>query len=174
MANRLRHRSAMVPGARAARSRAIAPTPTEAPTAARSKIMASIKGTANRSTEQALATVLRSSGLSGWRRHANLPGRPDFVFPRERVAIFVDGCFWHGCPKCYKEPRRNVPFWRHKISANRSRDQRVRRALNRKGCSVLRVWEHSLTDSRQIRARISRALRRNAFLEQRHRRIGAK
>lgn len=174
MGNRPRYHRAMAPRSRTSRPREIAPPTTEAPTAARSKIMASIKGKANRTTEQALATVLRSSGLSGWRRHANLPGRPDFVFPRERVAIFVDGCFWHGCPKCYREPRRNVPFWRHKISANRSRDQRVRRALNRKGWSVLRVWEHSLADSKQIRARISRALRKDGILEPRHLRIGAK
>ena len=70
--------------------------------------------------------------------------RPDFVFPRLRLALFVDGCFWHGCPHHGTKPRGNAAFWRKKFAANRARDLRVTRMLRRHGWRVLRIWEHEL------------------------------
>ncbi len=65
----------------------------------RSKVMAAIRSKGNKDTELRLAFILRAYGIKGWRRHYPLPGKPDFVFPKQRLAVFVDGCFWHSCPK---------------------------------------------------------------------------
>jgi DNA mismatch endonuclease (patch repair protein) len=70
--------------------------------------------------------------------------RPDFVFPRLRVADFVDGCFWHGCPKHATWPKTRAAFWKAKIEGNRARDRRVNRELRKRGWTVVRVWEHEL------------------------------
>jgi DNA mismatch endonuclease Vsr len=77
--------------------------------------------------------------------------RPDFVFQEARVAVFVDGCFWHGCPRCYVRPRGNAAFWRKKLATNRARDRRVNRALRRLGWRVVRIWEHELRNEERIR-----------------------
>lgn len=68
--------------------------------------------------------------------------RPDIAFPRARVAIFVDGCFWHGCPEHFSEPRRNADYWGPKLARNRSRDRAQTVALEAAGWRVIRVWEH--------------------------------
>ncbi len=125
---------------------------------ARSRIMRAIGGKGNRSTELALASALRKSGLKGWRRHLFLPGSPDFAYPNARLCIFVDGCFWHGCPKCYRAPRFNSAFWSAKVEANRRRDRRVTQALRHRGWRVFRIWEHSLTTPGRVVARIAAAL----------------
>ena len=70
--------------------------------------------------------------------------RPDFVFPKLKLAIFVDGCFWHGCPQHATWPASRAAWWRRKLEGNRARDRRVNRALRREGWRVLRIWEHSL------------------------------
>lgn len=88
-----------------------------------------------------LASALRFFGLSGWRRHLPLPGKPDFAWRKERVAVFVDGCFWHGCPNCYRAPRHNAEFWKAKVEGNRRRDRRADRALRAMGWKVIRIWE---------------------------------
>lgn len=103
--------------------------------------MRAIAGTGNATTELAIARLLRQEGLSGWRRHLSLPGRPDFAWRRARVAVFVDGCFWHGCPRCYRPPKRNKAFWRLKVLVNRERDSIVSAKLRASGWSVLRIWE---------------------------------
>jgi len=109
--------------------------------ATRSRYMAAIKSRGNQSTEIKMARLLRESGLKGWRRHSPLPGTPDFCWPKYRIALFVDGCFWHGCPRCYKTPKSNVSFWQKKIESNRGRDRRVGGKLRRMGWTVIRVWE---------------------------------
>jgi DNA mismatch endonuclease (patch repair protein) len=127
----------------------------------RSAQMAKVRAQKNRSTEMRVAAYLIRRGLRGWRRHvADVPGRPDFCFADERVAVFVDGCFWHGCPHC----RRNVPrsrrsFWKDKIESNRRRDRKVGRLLRSQGYDVVRIWEHSLNNERWV-ARLRSALRR--------------
>jgi len=70
--------------------------------------------------------------------------RPDFVFPELKVAVFVDGCFWHGCPKHVTWPKTRAAFWRKKILGNKARDRRVNRALRKRGWKVVRVWQHEL------------------------------
>ena len=112
--------------------------------ARRSALMALIRGTGNRSTEMVLAFALRSAEIRGWRRHWAIPGRPDFAFPAQRVALFVDGCFWHGCPRHYQAPASNARFWAKKISGNRRRDRSIDRRLRKQGWRVIRVWEHCL------------------------------
>ena len=109
--------------------------------------MQSIKGKGNKSTELRLAKIFRGHGITGWRRHLPLPGKPDFAFPKAKVAIFVDGCFWHGCPKCYREPATNTAFWKNKVLTNKRRDRRVSRELRKKGWKVLRLWECKLKDT---------------------------
>ena len=122
--------------------------------AKRSEGMSRIRGRGNRTTEIALVKIFRTNGITGWRRHQPLPGKPDFLFRRERVAVFVDGCFWHCCPRCYKSPKSNRKFWDAKFAGNRGRDRRVVRELRQRGWSVLRVWEHGLRRPARVLARI--------------------
>ena len=77
--------------------------------------------------------------------------KADFVFPKLKVAVFVDGCFWHCCPIHATKPRNNAAFWKQKLAANKTRDQPVRRVLRREGWRVLRIWEHDLTRKREAR-----------------------
>ena len=122
--------------------------------AERSALMAKVRGRGNLTTEQALAKQLRAQGWSGWRRQQVVRGRtaagerfqvrPDFVFAARRLAIFVDGCFWHGCPRHGTRPRGNAAFWREKFRRNQARDRRDTRCLRREGWHVLRLWEHEL------------------------------
>jgi len=75
-----------------------------------------------------------------------LPGKPDFVFTRARVAVFVDGCFWHGCPKCYRRPATNQQYWDEKVRRNKARDASRRRKLRKLGWSVIQLWEHEVKE----------------------------
>lgn len=109
--------------------------------AKRTRVMTAIRGRGNRTTELAMAKVLRRAGLRGWRRHVALPGTPDFCWPRLSVALFVDGCFWHGCPRHYQPPSTRRTFWRDKVISNQARDRRVSAELRALGWRVLRVWE---------------------------------
>jgi DNA mismatch endonuclease (patch repair protein) len=110
----------------------------------RSDLMSRIRGRGNKKTELALATVLRRHGIKGWRRNQKLVGKPDFVFREARVMVFVDGCFWHGCPTHGSLPSQNRVFWRRKLSGNRRRDELVGRILRRADWRVVRIWEHEL------------------------------
>lgn len=154
----------------------------------RSEVMARIRSRGNKATELALARIFRAQRITGWRRQQQIRitndqirdataragfrassfefrrfrVTPDFVFLKPRVAVFVDGCFWHGCPK-HCNPRKwlrksSMPgqpaaasggrtgrvFWQAKLVANVARDRRVNRALRRAGWRVLRIWEHEL------------------------------
>jgi len=80
-----------------------------------------------------------------YRIHYNLPGTPDVVFVRERIAIFVDGCFWHKCPRCYKEPQSSRKYWLEKIDRNVKRDKEQSDYLKANGWKVIRVWEHEIS-----------------------------
>ena len=111
----------------------------------RSRTMAAVRSTGNRSTEWVLRARLIRSGLCGWRLNAkDVPGCPDFVFDRKRLTVFVDGCFWHGCPSCHRPPGSNRQYWIPKIERNKRRDGRASRRLRREGWTVLRIWEHEL------------------------------
>lgn len=124
----------------------------------RSRIMASVRSRGNRSTELAMAKILRFAGLKGYRRHWNVVGKPDFAWPSRKVALFVDGCFWHGCPRCNRPSKSNLTFWQSKVANNRQRDIRVARWLRRNGWRVLRVWECAVTRPVTLK-RISKAVR---------------
>jgi DNA mismatch endonuclease, patch repair protein len=138
--------------------------------AKRSEVMSRIRSRGNKDTELALAKLLRRHRITGWRRQTTLVVRSsrreeahysirksvrassprllrvkvDFVFRPVRLALFVDGCFWHGCPRHATKPKNNRAFWRRKLSGNRARDQLVTRTLRRAGWRVLRIWEHEL------------------------------
>jgi len=130
------------------------------PKAKRSAVMAAIRGSGNAATELRMMALLRAHGITGWRRKAQVFGKPDFVFLAARVAVFVDGCFWHGCPRHATQPRTRAAFWTAKFARNKARDREVTRTLRRAGWTVLRVWECALTRQRSARTagRIARAL----------------
>ena len=115
----------------------------------RSAVMARIRSAGNRTTEMRFVSLLRREGIIGWRRRYPLLGRPDFVFPVHRVAILVDGCFWHGCTKCSDGhlPKGNRTYWIQKIAGNRKRDMRVNRSLRKLGWRVWRLRECSVVSA---------------------------
>jgi DNA mismatch endonuclease, patch repair protein len=127
----------------------------------RGELMSRVRSAGNKTTEMRLVALLRNAGLNGWRRHRPLPGCPDFTWPRARVVVFVDGCFWHG-HDCGKNvcPKTNAQAWREKIRHNQERDRRVRRSLRERGWRVVRVWECELAKKpNACIGRISKALR---------------
>lgn len=116
-----------------------------------SRTMAAIRGKKNRTTETKLRMALVRHRVRGWKVNYRLElGRPDFYFPRERVAVFTDGCFWHGCPKCGHIPTTRADFWETKIRSNAARDQKVTSRLLRSGIVVLRFWEHHTSRSAAV------------------------
>jgi DNA mismatch endonuclease (patch repair protein) len=125
----------------------------------RSQLMSRVRqrGTA---LEMRLRAALRETGLA-YRTNVRLPGTPDIVLTNSRIAVFVDGCFWHGCPKHGTMPKTNTTFWRHKIKRNRQRDAEVDGALRGLGWKSVRVWEHDL------RASPASVVRRLAILAKR-------
>ncbi|MDG7037062.1 MAG: DUF559 domain-containing protein [Nitrososphaerota archaeon] len=78
------------------------------------------------------------------RRYPRLPGSPDFGSKKRRVAVFVDGCFWHGCPDCYRAPATRPAYWRAKLEGNRERDREADERLRAMGYTVVRLWEHEV------------------------------
>ena len=120
----------------------------------RSAIMSKVKGRGNAATELRLIEIFRRSGIRGWRRHADVFGKPDFVFPAARLAIFVDGCFWHRCPTHGSTPASNRPFWVRKLRRNVERDRLVSRKLRSRHWKVLRIWQHELKDPQRVLRRI--------------------
>lgn len=128
--------------------------------AKRSEVMSRIRGHGNKDTEIALMRLLRINRINCWRRRQPVFGRPDFVFPKLKVAVFVDGCFWHCCPRHSNLPVNNRPFWQRKLHNNKLRDLRVNRELRTQGWLVLRIWEHDLTrrNERRVLKRIRAVL----------------
>lgn len=124
----------------------------------RSQVMAAIRSTGNRDTELKLVAIFRAHRITGWRRYQTLAGKPDFLFRRARVAVFVDGCFWHGCPRHGRKPDTNCDYWRNKLARNRARDLKVSRLLRKNRWIVLRFWEHDVKDTRFVVSRLRDAL----------------
>lgn len=123
--------------------------------------MAQIRGTGNKQTELRLAKILRRNRIAGWRRHQRIQGRPDFIFRSEKVAIFVDGCFWHGCPLHGRKPDSNQTYWLPKLERTKRRDRRNTRRLRAGGWCVVRLWDHDLNDEGRVVRRLVRALARS-------------
>ena len=129
----------------------------------RSAVMARIRGSGNKDTELRMMALFRAHRITGWRRRTSLFGKPDFVFRRERVAVFVDGCFWHGCPKPKHAPlpKNRAEWWAAKLARNRARDLLVTRTLRKAGWRVVRVWECDLAKQKnwpRVARRVTRAL----------------
>jgi len=132
-------------------------------TAQRSFNMSRIRSKGNATTELRFVQFLRRAGVAGWRRNASLPGRPDLVFRKQRIAVFLDGCFWHACPRCAKPPKSNLEYWRQKLAGNAARDRAVTRALRDRGWLVIRIWEHTIrTHPRRAVERLRTAINRSA------------
>jgi DNA mismatch endonuclease (patch repair protein) len=114
----------------------------------RSRNMGAIRGKGNRTTEARLRGMLVRARIRGWEMHPRtVKGKPDFFFPRNQVVVFVDGCFWHGCPRCGHIPGANRRFWKAKIRRNRERDRVTDRLIWQTGLISVRFWEHELKDS---------------------------
>ena len=107
----------------------------------RSMIMSHIRGKDTK-PEIAVRRTVWGMGIR-YRLHSGMvPGTPDLSNRSSKLAVFVDGCFWHGCPRCYREPQTNTSFWRKKVERNRRRRRTVRRDLKRQGFKVVEIWEH--------------------------------
>jgi DNA mismatch endonuclease (patch repair protein) len=114
----------------------------------RSHIMAAVKGTGSKSTEWRLRGALVRFGVSGWRMNAkDVLGKPDFLFEEQRLAVFVDGCFWHGCPQHYRRPSTSQSYWDAKVARNIARDEKTNKELTALGYRVVRFWEHAVRES---------------------------
>jgi DNA mismatch endonuclease (patch repair protein) len=108
-----------------------------------------------------LRKALWSAGLR-YRLHYNVTGRPDLAFPGRRLAIFVDGCFWHGCPLHATKPKSNRGFWKTKFQKNRARDRKVLSVLQAEGWTVHRFWEHEVReDVARVVKRIKRMMKKS-------------
>lgn len=113
----------------------------------------------NKATELRLIGIFKTHRITGWRRQWQLGGKADFVFPKLKLAVFVDGCFWHGCPVPATRPKSNSAFWETKLARNQARDRFVNRSLRAQGWKGLRIWEHELTakNEKRLAARLRRA-----------------
>jgi DNA mismatch endonuclease (patch repair protein) len=111
----------------------------------RGQLMARVRSKGNATTEKRLAKLLRKAGLQGWRSHQPLIGKPDFAWRTAKLAVFVNGCFWHG-HRCGKNinPKINAAAWLEKLTKNRARDRRVNAELRKSGWTVVRIWECAL------------------------------
>jgi DNA mismatch endonuclease, patch repair protein len=109
----------------------------------RSQLMSKIRGK-NTQPELVFRRFIWSKGVRGYRLHKKLPGRPDLYFGPKKVAVFIDGCFWHKCPECYRAPKSNKKFWNAKIKRNIARDLAADVALMEMDVTTLRFWEHEV------------------------------
>ena len=115
----------------------------------RSEIMSHIRSKNNKSTELKLIKIFNEYGITGWRRNYNVKGHPDFVFLKKKIAVFVDGCFWHG-HKCQKhKPKDNSEYWKNKISYNKLHDKQTTELFQKRGWTVIRIWECKLKNKPQ-------------------------
>lgn len=116
----------------------------------RSQIMRQVKSNRNKSTELKLIQFFKDNSIKGWRRNYNLFGRPDFVFPLTKKAVFVDGCFWHGHTCRNTKPKDNKEYWQQKIFRNKKRDRAVNKILAANGWTVIRIWECQLNNEKAL------------------------
>ena len=112
--------------------------------AQRSAVMSRVRSSGNKSTELRLIKLLKCAGITGWRRNYPVKGKPDFVFIKQRVAVFVDGCFWHGHDCRNTRPLANSEYWEKKRERNAQHDIEITRIFHIRGWTVLRIWECEL------------------------------
>lgn len=106
--------------------------------------MKKVKSRDNKSTEMKLIAFFKEENITGWRRTYKIKGKPDFVFQKQKIAIFCDGCFWHGHDCRNTKPKQNKDYWDKKISRNKARDREVSEYLSKLGWYVVRIWECEL------------------------------
>ena len=115
----------------------------------RSEVMSHIRSKNNKSTELKLIKIFKEYGITGWRRNYNVKGHPDFVFLQKKIAVFVDGCFWHG-HRCQKHtPNENKDFWEKKLKYNKRHDKVTAELFQQRGWTVIRIWECELKKGRR-------------------------
>ncbi|MBS6396466.1 MAG: DNA mismatch endonuclease Vsr [Clostridiales bacterium] len=110
----------------------------------RSAIMKSVKSSGNKSTELRLIAFFKENNISGWRRNYPVKGHPDFVFMDKQIAVFVDGCFWHGHDCRNTRPKQNEDYWTQKRIRNIAHDKKVSELFTNRGWTVIRIWECEL------------------------------
>ena len=110
----------------------------------RSAIMRQVKSKKNKSTELRLIKIFKENGVTGWKRNYPVKGHPDFVFLKQRIAVFVDGCFWHGHDCRNTRPSANEEFWRKKRERNIKHDKEITELFESRGWTVIRIWECEL------------------------------
>lgn len=126
----------------------------------RRKTMQAVKGKGT-SLEKRLWAILANMGVKGWKKNLpTLPGKPDVVFLKNRIAIFIDGCFWHGCPRCRRKlPQTRRSYWKRKIQRNVELAALYERELQTQGWTVIRIWEHEMNDLELVKQKILRSLK---------------
>lgn len=124
----------------------------------RSEVMSKIRGSGNKDTEIAMIQIFKEFHITGWKRKQKILGKPDFTFWKQRVVVFVDGCFWHGCALHSTIPKSNREFWEKKLSGNKERDEYITQQLEKMNWKVVRIWEHELRDHASVTKVIKNAL----------------
>jgi len=120
----------------------------------RSQIMSNVRSKNNKTTEWKFRAALIRNGYRGWKVRPKIDFSPDFIFQNKKIAIFIDGCFWHGCRKCKKIPSSNHNYWFQKIKNNRKRDKKANNDLKCDGWIVLRFWEHEIKNRKDYLLRL--------------------
>ncbi len=115
----------------------------------RSDVMRAVRSNCNTSTELRLISIFKAHKITGWRRNSHILGHPDFVIPQQNIAIFTDGCFWHGHGCRNISPKTNFFYWKNKINRNKRRDKAISKTLKHKGWRVIRIWECRLRQKHQ-------------------------
>ncbi|WP_319405498.1 very short patch repair endonuclease [uncultured Desulfosarcina sp.] len=124
----------------------------------RSDIMSRVRSSGNKATEIKMIKIFKELGIKGWRRKIPISGKPDFTFQKLKIVVFVDGCFWHGCPIHGKIPKTNGSFWKRKLERNVERDKEVTEELINKGWFVIRVWQHELKQIENLKLKLSQLI----------------
>lgn len=115
----------------------------------RSEIMKRVQSSGNKSTEMKLIQVFQDLHITGWRRNYDVKGHPDFVFLTKKIAVFVDGCFWHGHDCRNTKPSENAEFWNKKRCRNITHDREITALFEKRGWMVIRIWECELKKKNQ-------------------------
>lgn len=110
----------------------------------RSSIMSKVHSKGNKSTELKLIRYFKENGIHGWKRGYKVKGHPDFVFLDKKIAIFVDGCFWHGHDCRNTRPSDNAEYWQKKRERNMAHDKEITALFENRGWTVIRIWECEL------------------------------
>lgn len=117
----------------------------------RSEIMSKVRSKNNKSTELKLIQIFKENNIHGWRRNYKVKGHPDFVFLDKRIAIFVDGCFWHGHDCRNTKPRQNQEYWDKKRDRNMQHDKEITEYFENRGWTVIRIWECELKNKKALK-----------------------